>query len=63
MLMSSLGQLLSQPAQRRFLPNPAGDADHFYRYLTTQVAGLPGIHHVATAPTVRTLKRIGTIDR
>jgi hypothetical protein len=35
------------------------DIDALYRYLTDRVGGLPGVHQVETAPTVRTVKRAG----
>ncbi|MFI6166200.1 Lrp/AsnC family transcriptional regulator [Nocardia sp. NPDC051052] len=33
------------------------DQRELYRYLTTRVASLPGIHHMETAPVVRTVKQ------
>lgn len=37
------------------------DTQHFYEYLTTQLAGLPGITSVQTAPVIRTVKRTGAV--
>jgi DNA-binding Lrp family transcriptional regulator len=37
------------------------DIGHLYRYLTNQVAALSGVHHVETAPTIRTIKRAGSL--
>jgi DNA-binding Lrp family transcriptional regulator len=37
------------------------DAQHLYEYLTGELAGLPGVSSVQTAPVIRTLKRTGAI--
>jgi DNA-binding Lrp family transcriptional regulator len=37
------------------------DTRHFYEYLTTQLAGLPGVTSVQTAPVIRTVKRTGAV--
>ncbi len=37
------------------------DTEHLYRYLTGQLASLPGIRSVETAPVIRTLKRTGSV--
>jgi DNA-binding Lrp family transcriptional regulator len=35
--------------------------DHLYKYLTGELAGLPGVRSVETAPIIRTLKRTGSV--
>ncbi|MGH3219713.1 MAG: Lrp/AsnC family transcriptional regulator, partial [Streptosporangiaceae bacterium] len=35
--------------------------DHLYQYLTGELAGLPGVRSVETAPIIRTLKRTGSV--
>ena len=35
--------------------------DHLYTYLTGELAGLPGVRSVETAPIIRTLKRTGSV--
>jgi DNA-binding Lrp family transcriptional regulator len=37
------------------------DARHLYEYLTGELAGLPGVSSVQTAPVIRTLKRTGAV--
>jgi DNA-binding Lrp family transcriptional regulator len=37
------------------------DARHLYEYLTGELAGLPGVSSVQTAPIIRTLKRTGSV--
>jgi DNA-binding Lrp family transcriptional regulator len=37
------------------------DTEHLYEYLTGQLAGLPGVRSVETAPIIRTLKRTGSV--
>jgi DNA-binding Lrp family transcriptional regulator len=37
------------------------DTQHLYEYLTTQLAGLPGVTSVQTAPVIRTVKRTGAV--
>jgi DNA-binding Lrp family transcriptional regulator len=37
------------------------DPQHLYEYLTGELAGLPGVRSVETAPVIRTLKRTGTV--
>jgi DNA-binding Lrp family transcriptional regulator len=37
------------------------DTGQLYRYLTTQIGELAGVRHVETAPTIRTLKRAGSL--
>ena len=37
------------------------DTQHFYEYLTGELAALPGVRSVQTAPIIRTLKRTGSI--
>ena len=37
------------------------DTEHLYQYLTGQLASLPGIRSVETAPVIRTLKRTGSV--
>jgi DNA-binding Lrp family transcriptional regulator len=37
------------------------DTEHLYHYLTGQLASLPGVTSVETAPTIRTLKRTGSV--
>jgi DNA-binding Lrp family transcriptional regulator len=37
------------------------DARHLYEYLTGELAGLPGVSSVQTAPIIRTLKRTGAV--
>jgi DNA-binding Lrp family transcriptional regulator len=37
------------------------DTQHFYEYLTGELAGLPGVSSVQTAPIIRTLKRTGSV--
>jgi DNA-binding Lrp family transcriptional regulator len=37
------------------------DTPHLYDYLTGQLAGLPGVSSVQTAPIIRTLKRTGSV--
>lgn len=37
------------------------DTRHLYRYLTTQIGELTGVRHIETAPTIRTLKRAGSV--
>jgi DNA-binding Lrp family transcriptional regulator len=37
------------------------DTEHLYHYLTGQLASLPGVTSVETAPVIRTLKRTGTV--
>jgi DNA-binding Lrp family transcriptional regulator len=37
------------------------DAEHLYRYLTGELASLPGVRSVETAPIIRTLKRTGLV--
>jgi hypothetical protein len=34
-----------------------------YRYLTTDVAALPGVGHLETAPVIRTVKTTGRVGR
>jgi DNA-binding Lrp family transcriptional regulator len=35
--------------------------EDLYRYLTTEVAALPGVQHLETAPTIRTVKMTGRV--
>ena len=37
------------------------DTQHLYEYLTGELAGLPGVSSVQTAPIIRTLKRTGSV--
>ncbi len=37
------------------------DTEHLYEYLTGQLAALPGVKSVETAPIIRTLKRTGSV--
>ncbi len=37
------------------------DTEHLYEYLTGQLAGLPGVRSMETAPIIRTLKRTGSV--
>jgi DNA-binding Lrp family transcriptional regulator len=37
------------------------DAQHLYEYLTGELAALPGVSSVQTAPVIRTLKRVGSV--
>jgi DNA-binding Lrp family transcriptional regulator len=37
------------------------DTAHLYEYLTGELAGLPGVNSVQTAPIIRTLKRTGSV--
>jgi DNA-binding Lrp family transcriptional regulator len=37
------------------------DAQHIYEYLTGELASLPGMRSVETAPVIRTLKRTGSV--
>ena len=37
------------------------DTQHLYEYLTGQLASLPGVRSVETAPIIRTLKRTGSV--
>ena len=37
------------------------DTRHLYEYLTGDLAGLPGVSSVQTAPIIRTLKRTGSV--
>src|SRR5215469_14560376 len=37
------------------------DTQHLYEYLTGELAGLPGVRSVETAPIIRTLKRTGSV--
>jgi DNA-binding Lrp family transcriptional regulator len=37
------------------------DTEHLYEYLTTQLASLPGVTAVQTAPIIRTVKRTGAV--
>ena len=37
------------------------DTDHLYQYLTGELARLPGVRSVETAPIIRTLKRTGSV--
>ena len=37
------------------------DTRHLYEYLTGELAGLPGVTSVQTAPIIRTLKRTGSV--
>jgi DNA-binding Lrp family transcriptional regulator len=37
------------------------DTQHLYRYLTGELAALPGVSSVQTAPIIRTLKRTGSV--
>ena len=37
------------------------DTEHLYEYLTGQLADLPGVRSVETAPIIRTLKRTGSV--
>jgi DNA-binding Lrp family transcriptional regulator len=37
------------------------DAQHLYEYLTGELAALPGVSSVQTAPIIRTLKRTGSV--
>jgi DNA-binding Lrp family transcriptional regulator len=37
------------------------DTDHLYEYLTGELASLPGVRSVETAPIIRTVKRTGSI--
>ena len=37
------------------------DSEHLYRYLTGELASLPGVRSVETAPVIRTLKRTGLV--
>lgn len=37
------------------------DPQHLYEYLTGELAGLPGVRSVETAPVIRTLKRTGSV--
>ncbi len=37
------------------------DTQHLYEYLTTQLASLPGVTSVQTAPVIRTVKRTGAV--
>jgi DNA-binding Lrp family transcriptional regulator len=38
------------------------DTQHLYEYLTSRLAALPGVRSVETAPTIRTLKRTGSVQ-
>jgi DNA-binding Lrp family transcriptional regulator len=38
------------------------DTNALYAYLTTRIAGLPGIERVETVPVVRSVKRSGLLD-
>jgi DNA-binding Lrp family transcriptional regulator len=38
------------------------DTQHFYEYLTGELAALPGVSSVQTAPVIRTLKRTGSVQ-
>jgi DNA-binding Lrp family transcriptional regulator len=38
------------------------DAQHLYEYLTGELAALPGVSAVQTAPVIRTLKRTGSVQ-
>ena len=37
------------------------DSEHLYAYLTGELAALPGVSSVQTAPIIRTLKRTGSV--
>ena len=37
------------------------DSEHLYAYLTGELAALPGVTSVQTAPIIRTLKRTGSV--
>jgi DNA-binding Lrp family transcriptional regulator len=37
------------------------DTDHLYEYLTGELASLPGVRSVETAPIIRTVKRTGSV--
>ena len=37
------------------------DTRHLYDYLTGELAGLPGVTSVQTAPVIRTLKRTASV--
>ena len=37
------------------------DTQHLYEYLTGELAALPGVTSVETAPIIRTLKRTGSV--
>ena len=37
------------------------DTQHLYEYLTGELADLPGVSSVQTAPIIRTLKRTGSV--
>jgi len=37
------------------------DTQHLYEYLTGELAALPGVSSVQTAPIIRTLKRTGSV--
>jgi DNA-binding Lrp family transcriptional regulator len=37
------------------------DTQHLYEYLTGELAGLPGVSSVQTAPIIQTLKRTGSV--
>ena len=37
------------------------DTQHLYEYLTGELASLPGMRSVETAPIIRTLKRTGSV--
>jgi len=37
------------------------DTQHHYEYLTGELASLPGMRSVETAPVIRTLKRTGSV--
>ena len=37
------------------------DTQHLYEYLTGELASLPGVSSVQTAPIIRTLKRTGSV--
>ena len=37
------------------------DTRHLYEYLTGELASLPGVRAVETAPIIRTLKRTGSV--
>jgi DNA-binding Lrp family transcriptional regulator len=39
------------------------DTEHLYEYLTGQLAVLPGVRSVETAPIIRTLKRTGSVHQ
>ena len=37
------------------------DTQHLYEYLTGELAALPGVSSIQTAPIIQTLKRTGSV--